>query len=170
MLRVSPRLDGNYYRSTAIFNVVGSTGFPQGSCVCVKIYNFSLTVWLYGVWLFSICYTPLILSSKQIQLSPVSLLFYGELHMESMSCEWLGPNRHMAFMHPWGLGKPPQSCWKWKTKSNSNLLHVGHGPILGGTGYPSYFSHVGSRLRYCWLVSSLNELVIHALSRLSQGT
>lgn len=137
MLSVSPRLDGNYYRSTAILNVVVSIVSPQGSCMCVEIFNFSLTVWLYGAWLFSICYTPLILGSKQIQLSHFSLLFYGELHMESMNYKRFGPNRHMDFMRPWGLGKPAQSCWKWKTESNSNLLHVGHGPFLGGAGYSS---------------------------------
>lgn len=105
--------------------------------MCVEICNFSLTVWLYGAWLFSICYAALILGSKQIQLSNFSLLFYGELHMESMSYKRFGPNRHMAFMRPWGLGKPVQSCWKWKTESNSDLLLVGHGPFLGGSGYPS---------------------------------
>lgn len=82
---VSLRLDGNYYRTTAVLHVVVWIVFPQCSCMCVEIFNISLIVWLHSAWLFSICYTALILGSKQIQLSHFSLLFYGELHMESMS-------------------------------------------------------------------------------------
>lgn len=76
----------------------------------------------------------------------------------------------MTFMYPWGLGKSAQSWWKWKTGSNCDFVHVGHSPFPGDNRYPyfhSYFPHVGSRLRYCWLVSSLHKLIIHNLSRLS---
>lgn len=133
---VSPCLDGNYSRCIAVLNVVVLIVFPQGSCLCVEICNFSLSLWLYGAWLFPICYTPPILGSKHIQLSNFFLLFYGELHMESMSYQQLGPNRHMTFMCPWGFGKPAQSGWKWKTGSNSDFLHVGLSLFLGDTRYP----------------------------------
>lgn len=76
----------------------------------------------------------------------------------------------MTFMYPWGLGKSAQSWWKWKTGSNCDFVHVGHSPFPGDNRYPyshSYFPHVGSRQRYCWLVSSLHKLIIHNLSRLS---
>lgn len=136
MQSVSLCLDGNCYGSTTILHVVVLIVFPQCSCMRVEICNFSLTVWLHSTELFSICYTALILGSKQIQLSHFSLLLYGELHMESMSYNRFGPNRHMAFMHPQGLGKPAQSCWKWETESNSSFWHVGHSLFLGGAGYP----------------------------------
>lgn len=41
--------------------------------------------------------------------------------------------------------------------------------VLGIPYAHSYFAHVGSRLTYCWLVPSLNELIIHNPWRLSQG-